>query len=143
MWKLVILAVTQSIFLCGGQVLLKLGLAASGPFSWTWSFFKNQLTNWWFLFCGISFGVATVLWLYILKHFPFSIAYPLSCLSYAFGMVAAILVFHEQVNWVQWIGVFLVISGCVLIARGNAGSSYWPAWRSRWPHRPRRASWTA
>ena len=61
MWKLVILAVTQSAFLCGGQVLLKLGLAASGPFSWTWSFFKNQLTNWWFLFCGISFGVATVL----------------------------------------------------------------------------------
>ena len=117
MWKLVILAVTQSVFLCGGQVLLKLGLAASGPFSWTWSFFKSQLTNWWFLFCGISFGVATVLWLYILKHFPFSIAYPLSCLSYAFGMVAAILVFHEQVNWVQWFGVFLVISGCVLIAR--------------------------
>ena len=105
MWKLVILAVTQSVFLCGGQVLLKLGLAAS------------QLTNWWFLLCGISFGVATVLWLYILKHFPFSIAYPLSCLSYAFGMVAAILVFHEQVNWVQWLGVFLVMTGCVLIAR--------------------------
>ena len=117
MWKLVILAVTQSAFLCGGQVLLKLALAASGTFSWTWSFFKSQLTNWWFLACGLSFGVATVLWLYILKHFPFSIAYPLSCLSYVFGMVAAILVFHEQVNWVQWIGVFLVMTGCVLIAR--------------------------
>ena len=117
MWKLIVLAVTQSAFLCGGQVLLKLGLAASGPFSWSWSFFKSQLTNWWFLFCGLSFGVATVLWLYILKHFPFSIAYPLSCLSYAFGMVAAILVFHEQVNWVQWLGVFLVMTGCVLSAR--------------------------
>lgn len=117
MWKLIVIAVTQSAFLCGGQVLLKLGLAASGPFSWSWSFFKSQLTNWWFLFCGLSFGVATVLWLYILKHFPFSIAYPLSCLSYAFGMVAAILVFHEQVNWVQWLGVFLVMTGCVLIAR--------------------------
>ena len=117
MWRLVILAVTQSIFLCGGQVLLKLGLAASGSFRWSWSFFRSQLTNWWFLFCGISFGVATVLWLYILKHFPFSIAYPLSCLSYVFGMVAAILVFHEQVNWVQWLGVFLVLSGCILIAR--------------------------
>ena len=117
MLRLIILAVTQSIFLGGRQVLLKLGLAASGPFSWSWNFFKSQLTNWWFLACGVSFGVATVLWMYILKHYPFSLAYPLSCLSYAFGMVAAIFVFHEQVDWVQWVGVFLLISGCVLIAR--------------------------
>jgi drug/metabolite transporter (DMT)-like permease len=26
-------------------------------------------------------------------------------------------VFHEQVSWMQWLGVFLVLSGCVLIAR--------------------------
>ena len=35
----------------------------------------------------------------------------------ALKIIAAILVFHEQVNWVQWIGVFLVMTGCVLIAR--------------------------
>ena len=69
------------------------------------------------MICRAMTPMATVLWMYMLKHFPFSIAYPLSCLSYAFGMVAAILVFHEQVNWVQWIGVFLVMTGCVLIAR--------------------------
>ena len=38
-------------------------------------------------------------------------------MSYVFGMLAAIFVFHEQVNWVQWVGVFLVMTGCVLIAR--------------------------
>ena len=104
MWKLIPLALTQSLFLCGGQVLLKLALAVSASAPW-------------FLLCGISFGVATVLWLYILKHYPFSIAYPLSCMSYVFGMIAAILVFHEQVSWMQWLGVFLVMTGCVLIAR--------------------------
>ena len=97
--------------------MLKLGLAVSGPFSWTWKFFRAQLTNWWYLACGLSFGVATVLWLYILKHYPFSIAYPLSCLSYVFGMLAAILIFHEQVSWMQWLGVFLVMTGVILIAR--------------------------
>ena len=37
MWKIVPLAIIQSLFLAGGQVLLKLGLAASGPFSWSWA----------------------------------------------------------------------------------------------------------
>ena len=117
MWKLVILAVTQSAFLCGGQVLLKLGLAASGPFSWTWSFFKSQLTNWWFLGCGICYAAATVLWMYIVKNFPFSMAYPMISLSYVFGMIAAMWFFHEQIPLVRWVGVFLIMSGCVLIAK--------------------------
>lgn len=117
MWKIVPLALLQSFFLAGGQVLLKLALAASGPFKWSWSFFRAQLTNWWFLGCGISFGVATVLWMYILKHFPFSIAYPLSSISYIFGMIAAMLVFHEQVNWSQWLGVLLIMAGSALMVR--------------------------
>ena len=117
MWKIVPLALLQSFFLSGGQVLLKLGLAKSGPFSWTWAFFKAQLTNWWYLGCGISFGVATVLWFYLLKHFPLSIVYPLTSLSYIFGMAAAILIFHEQVNWVQWIGVCLIMAGSALMVR--------------------------
>lgn len=117
MLKLFLLSLLQSGFLCGGQVLLKLGLAASGPFSWTWRFFRAQLTNWWFLFCGISFGAATVLWLYILKHYPFGIAYPLTCLAYLFGILASIFVFKEAVSWTQWIGVFLIMTGCFLILK--------------------------
>ena len=117
MWKIIPLAIIQSFFLAGGQVLLKLGLAASGPFSWSWSFFKAQLTNWWFLGCGISFGVATVLWMYLLKLFPFGIAYPLSSIAYIFGTIAAIVVFHEQVSVSQWVGVLLIMAGTALMVR--------------------------
>ena len=117
MLKLIILSLSQSLFLCGGQVMLKLGLAKSGPFSWTWGFFRSQLTNWWFLFCGISFGLATVLWLYLLKHYSFSIVYPLTCISYLFGMFAAILVFKESVSVLQWIGVLLIMTGCAFILK--------------------------
>lgn len=117
MWKIVPLALLQSFFLAGGQVMLKLAMAASGPFKWSWSFLRAQLTNWWFLGCGISFGVATVLWLYLLKHFPFSIVYPLSSLSYIFGMIAAILIFREQVEWSQWLGVLLIMAGSALMVK--------------------------
>ena len=36
-------------------------------------------------------------------------------LSYVFGMLAAIVVFHEEVSVIKWLGVFFIILGCLLI----------------------------
>ena len=58
-----------------------------------------------------------VLWMYIIKHFPFSMAYPMVSLSYVMGMFAAIIFFHEQIPLIRWVGVFLILTGCVLIAK--------------------------
>jgi undecaprenyl phosphate-alpha-L-ara4N flippase subunit ArnE len=44
-------------------------------------------------------------------------AYPMVSISYVMGMFAAIIFFHEQVPLVRWIGEFLILSGCVLIAK--------------------------
>jgi drug/metabolite transporter (DMT)-like permease len=117
MWKIVPIALIQSVFLALGQVFLKLALAKMGDFAWKWKFLLSQLTNWWWLGCGLSFLVASLLWFYILKHFPFSIAYPMSSLSYVMGMLAAIFIFGEQVPLVRWLGILLILLGCVLIAR--------------------------
>lgn len=115
--RILLLSVIQSALLCSGQVLLKLALGRMGAFSWTLDFFVRNLTNWWLLACGICYGAATLLWFYILKNFPFSMAYPMISLSYVFGMFAAILFFHEQVPMVRWVGVLLIMAGCVLIAK--------------------------
>lgn len=117
MWRLLILVCIQTAFLSGGQVLLKLAMAQLPKFSWSWSYFKAVATDWWLLACGVSFGAATGLWLYILKHFPFSQAYPLTALGYIFGMVAAIIVFGESVPLTRWIGVVLIVAGCMFIMR--------------------------
>ena len=117
MWRLLILVCIQTAFLSGGQVLLKLAMAQLPKFSWSWSYFRAVLTDWWLLAGGVSFGAATVLWLYILKHFPFSQAYPLTALGYIFGMVAAIVVFGESVPLTRWIGVVLIVAGCMFIMR--------------------------
>jgi undecaprenyl phosphate-alpha-L-ara4N flippase subunit ArnE len=115
--RLLLISIVQSLLLCGGQVLLKYALLSMGAFSWTTEFFVRNLTNWWFLGCGVCYGCATALWLYILKTFPFSMAYPMISLSYVFGMLAAIFLFHEQVPLVRWLGVLLIMAGCVLIAK--------------------------
>jgi len=38
-------------------------------------------------------------------------------MSYVFGMVAAILFFHEEVSLQKWCGVACIVLGCALIAR--------------------------
>jgi undecaprenyl phosphate-alpha-L-ara4N flippase subunit ArnE len=103
--------------LSGGQVFLKFALNRIDKFSFTWTFFWEQLTNWWLLASGISMLVATFLWLYIIKHFDFSIAYPMTSVCYLFGMLAAIYIFQEAVPLTRWIGVLLIMGGVILIAK--------------------------
>ena len=115
--KLLPLAIVQSLLLAGGQVFLKLALGRMEPFGWCWRFWSSVLTNWQFALCGLLYAAGTILWFYIIKHFPFSMAYPMVSLSYVFGMVAAMLVFHEAVSITKWAGVLLIMAGCYLIAK--------------------------
>ena len=116
-YRLLLISVIQCLLLCGGQVLLKFALKVMGNFSWNMSFFVSQLTNWWWLGCGLCYGAATVLWMYIIKNFPFSMAYPMISMSYVFGMLAAMFIFHETIPLTRWIGVALIMLGCILVAK--------------------------
>ena len=111
------LAIIQSLLLAVGQVFLKLALSRMEPFAWTWHFWGSLLTNWHFALCGLLHAAGTILWFYIIKHYPFSMAYPMVSLSYVFGMIAAMLVFHEEVSLARWGGVLLIMAGCYLIAK--------------------------
>ena len=115
MWKVLSLAVFQSALLALGQVFLKIALQKMRPFGWNWQFWGSLLVNWQFAVCGLLFLAASLLWMYIVKVFPFSMAYPLVSLSYVFGMLAAILIFHEEVPLTRWVGVLLIMAGCILM----------------------------
>lgn len=109
------LSIIQAILLAGGQILVKIALQHMPKPSFTGEFILSQLTNWWWLACGLCFGGAGILWAYILKNYPFSMAYPLSSIAYIFGMIAAMFIFHEQVSTTAWVGVCLIMLGCYLI----------------------------
>lgn len=117
MWRVVVLAIIQSALLAVGQVFLKVALQRMEPFGWTRRFWGALLVNWPFAACGLMFGASSVLWMYIVKHYPLSVAYPMISLSYVFGMLAAIVCFHEEVSLVKWVGVALIMAGCCLIAK--------------------------
>ena len=119
MFKLVCCSVIQCMFLAAGQVFLKLGLAKTGPFSWTWKYFRDFFTSWWLVGSGLSMLAATVLWFYILKNNDLSLVYPLISISYVFGTLAAIFIFHETVPFVRWIGVLLIMVGVAFLTKST------------------------
>jgi len=117
MWRIIPYAILQCLLLTSGQVLLKIALTRMGAFSWRREFWWCVASNWQLAVSGVLFGAASLLWMYIVKHFPFSISYPMVSLCYVFGMVAAIVVFDEEVTVWQWLGVALIVLGCMLIAK--------------------------
>lgn len=111
------LALVQSIVLALAQVFLKLGLSKMLPFGWNSAFWSSALLNWQFALSGICFAGASLLWMYIIRHYPLSMAYPLVSLSYVFGLIAARMVFHEAVDLNKWIGVLLIMIGCIIVSK--------------------------
>lgn len=114
--KLLLLCLLQSMLLAGGQIFLKMSSTAFSGFTFTWEYMKGILLNLPLFLCGLCFGSASILWVWIVKNYPLSQAYPLNSLSYLFGIVAAILIFGEKVSAMGWIGTCLIIVGCVFVS---------------------------
>ena len=118
MWKLIVLSIVQCFFLAGGQVLLKLAISNVSKFRFNMVFVGEVLSNWYYLLAsGASMTVASLLWLYMIKNFEFSIAYPITGISYIFGMLAAMFIFQEAIPMTRWIGVVFIVLGVMFIAK--------------------------
>ena len=117
MVKVIFLTIFQCFLLASGQVCFKFAVEKINKFEWSRVFITDLLTNWWLLASGICLISATILWGFILKHFEFSVAYPVTAFAYVFGMFAAIFIFHETVSLTRWLGVALIILGVFFIAK--------------------------
>ena len=63
----------------------------------------------------VAYGVATLLYLYILGRSHLSWAYGFVGFSYIFTVILAFLVLGETVGLERWIGVFVIAAGTALI----------------------------
>ena len=119
MWKYIIFVVLQALSLAGGQAMFKKFIMKLGDAGWAYQNLKEtSLNNWWILtLMVLFFGISFTLWAYVLKKMDFSQAYPLSSLSFIFGMFLAYFLFPlETISINRWIGVVLIVAGCVLIS---------------------------
>ncbi len=82
--------------------LLRLAAAVAGQvYVWLW---------------GLTFVVATGLWLLGLQRVDLSYAYPLVSFGYVPVTLLAAVLFRERVGLHRWVAIFVVCLGVMLIA---------------------------
>ena len=118
MWEYIIFVILQALSLAGGQAMFKLFVDKLGEGGWAYQNLKaTSISNWWVLtLMVLFFGASFVFWADVVKKMDFSQAYPLSSLSFIFGMFLAFFLFQESIPFTRWIGVVLIVVGCVLIS---------------------------
>lgn len=70
----------------------------------------------------VLYGIATLLWIWILSRVPLSRAYPFVALGVAFVPLASIIMFGERVRPAFWFGVILIVAGIIIAQMGNSRS---------------------
>jgi len=104
-----------------GQILLKKGMGAMGPL--TLSLGKLGEVLWRmgtspYVIVGLAIYVTgTVFWLVALSRVDLSYAYPFASLSYVVMLVAAWLLFKEDLSLMRLAGTAVVCLGVLLISR--------------------------
>lgn len=94
-----------------GQLFFKTG-AVQLDRAWT-----SWLLNWRLLVGLALYGLATILFVYVLKSTPLSIAYPIIATSYIWVALLAWAFLGEPFLAYKWLGVFLIVAGIVVITR--------------------------
>jgi Predicted membrane protein len=117
MFRLIVGISAQSLLFLAAQLLLKISVKQFGAFSWTWLFFKKALLNPYLMLSGLCAVFGTVLWMVILKKYDFGLVYPLTSLSYVFGLFAAQWILHEQIPVTRWVGVAIIAIGVFFVAK--------------------------
>jgi len=112
--------VITSVLITLGQVLWKLGISKSGGF-----YISDQsllinlqrvLFNPYVLLGFVLYGIATVVFMYLISNYQVSFIIPISSISYIFALIAGRYVFGEVVEVPHIIGVILIMGGVSLIA---------------------------
>lgn len=94
-----------------GQLLLKAG--ANGSTGWVQSIWD------WRVVVGVGIlGVNMLVWLAVLRHFNLSYIYPLGAMLYVLIALGSVAFLREELTWIQWAGIGLVVVGVILLGNG-------------------------
>lgn len=67
------------------------------------------------------YGLATLVWVAVLRHAPLSRIYPIMALSFVLTPLGGMVFLKEPISGAYWVGVALILAGLVVISRAPAG----------------------
>lgn len=101
-----------SLLMATGQMLFKIAADAGQGRP-----MPQALINGWLMLALVLYGAATLLWVFILRSTPLSIAYPFAALSFVIVPIGAWAIFGEPLGWRYAAGMVLIIGGILLTTR--------------------------
>ena len=116
---LFVLLLADVMFAATGQLLLKKGMLILGPLDFS---FRNVpplifsvLRSWHILLALVFYGVAFLIWLFILSKAKLSLAYPALSIMYVFVIAGSWLFFREPINGMQLIAMLFIFTGFIFL----------------------------
>ncbi|MGG6461973.1 EamA family transporter [Solilutibacter silvestris] len=100
-----------------GQVLLKLAVAGvkhENSMQWL-----SLLHNVYFWGGVLTYGLTSIAWLWALKTFPLSKAYPMLALTFVTVPLLAHLCFGETIKPINAVGIAVIVIGVILVNSGS------------------------
>ncbi len=122
--KMLIGLILTSVVLAGiAQITLKTGVnhvtdaAGGGELHMNAENLKSLLSSP-IVWAGLLlFALSAIVWLFALSRASLSFAYPFAALSYVLIVLFSVLVLHEDVPVLRWVGVAFIVSGIMLVAQ--------------------------
>jgi drug/metabolite transporter (DMT)-like permease len=110
-----LLILLNTLMLVSGQFLWKTGLQHNeSSFSSIRSLMQLMVSPY-FLGGLFLYGLATVLWLFILSRVSLGLAYPIQSLAYIMAVFGAYWIFNEPLSMPKVVGCLLILAGVVFI----------------------------
>ncbi|SFU93826.1 EamA family transporter [Alicyclobacillus macrosporangiidus] len=110
-----LLVAVNIALLVTGQAMWKIGIASLSLHGI--GDLLRALFSPWILGGVLLYGVATLVWIYLLKQLPLSLLYPMQSLAYVAAVLVALVFFHETVPVTRWIGLGIILIGVLFVAR--------------------------
>jgi drug/metabolite transporter (DMT)-like permease len=83
---------------------------------WSWTGLTTLASP--LVWCGIIFMILSfVTWLYVLRHLPLSVAFPVSQTVHILVPFGSWLVLGEIISAARWCGIILVVLGLFFVAK--------------------------
>jgi drug/metabolite transporter (DMT)-like permease len=107
----------NALIVTASEIFLKLGARESAyAKGLSWTGITGLFSGWtWLAILFIILSLVT--WLYILRHVPLSIAFPLSNVVHVLVPLACWVFLGEMISPLRWWGITLVLVGLVIVAK--------------------------
>ena len=106
-----VLCLLCALALSIGQILIKLAARQLEEQSLTASFLASAWKNGFLLSAVLVYGAATILWVWLLRRVPLTVAYPFTALAFVLVPIASFFLLEEPLSTRLILGSLLIVAG--------------------------------